>query len=504
MTNQDQAFVIGVDASTSAVKAVAFAADGEQIGLGHTPLTLIEERAGWAEQHATEWYSALVSSLRKLGAQVDLSRAVGLAITCQRETVAILDADGNEIRPAITWVDTRCGSQVERFGARVHEITGRPAAVSDSLFKLIWLRENEPDTLDAAVTIVDTAGYLIESLTGKRVTSFATASTLTVVDIHSRCYSDELLELCGLTAEQFPEMVDTMQQLGTVTAQAAAATGLPVGLPVIATVGDGQAAGVGVGVVDGNTGYASLGTGIALGAASSKYVHSPAFPTLEGYSPGHYYLEPVLATGSYLISWFVRTFGVEADPESARSPEQVIGDQARNVPPGANGLYCLPYWGGVLSPYWDRTPSGVFIGLRGVHALPHMYRAVLEGLSYEIRICLEAVEGARGGRLEELVVVGGGSRSELWVQTIADVCNRTVYVCAQTEVASLGAAVHAASATGLRPGESIAQVARGMASRGAAFAPDPERAAFYEHAFQGYRQIYELNRPIFAALHATE
>lgn len=497
------AFAIGIDASTQSVKAVAFGPDGTQLGLGRMPLSLDEPRPGWAEQDPQDWYDAMVGALRDLGRQVDLGQATGLAITCQRDTVVLLDSQYRAVRPAFVWLDNRAADQVRRFGPLgVHEITGKPASYTDALYKLIWVRENEPETLARTATVYDTSGYLIHRLTGRRVTSLATAGTLTLLDIKARDFSPTLLGFAGLRRDQLPDLVESIEVAGSVSADAAVATGLPEGLPVISTLGDGQAAGLGSGVAHGDTGYISLGTGIAVGAASDRYVHSPAFRTLEGYAPGKFYLEGVIANGAYLITWFVKTFGISGRPELSMSAEESLNSLAEQVPVGSDGLLCLPYFSGVLSPYWDPHARGSFLGLRGTHGLPEMYRAVLEGITYEVLLTFRALEDSRATPLRDLVVMGGGAASRLWLQIIADICGRDVQVCNQSEVTSLGAAMHAAAATGLLPGATLEETVAAMTSRGTIYRPRPDAVAEYARWFDIYRDVYEANRGIFERIDA--
>lgn len=493
-------YVIGIDASTSAVKAVAFDSMGNQAGLGRAELALDEPRTGWAEQDCRDWAAGMYQALRELGQQVDLGLVQALAITCQRETFVLLDDAYEPVRPAITWLDMRAGEQVRRFGGDVPEITGKPAGHSDALFKLIWLKENEPQSLAQTRTVYDTSGYLIHDLTGERTTSLATAATMTLVDIRTREYSEKLLGFAGLSRGQLPSLTDTMQVAGRICEQAAARTGLAAGTPVIATVGDGQAAGVGAGIVHGDLAYASLGTGVGIGAASGSYVRDPSYRTLEGYKPGTYYLEPVLADGTHLITWFIRKFGVAADDALGLRPEQKLEMAAARVRAGCDGLFCLPYFTGVLSPYWDHTARGTFFGLRTNHGLPEMYRAILEGISYEIRLCIDKLEQSRHAPVSEIVAMGGGAASVLWRQIIADVLNRSVRVCEQTEVTALGAAVHAAAAVGLHGSHEIEKAAASMTQVGPPLLPDEPTSARYDRYFGVYRDLYPACQALFGRI----
>ncbi|MFS4436861.1 xylulokinase [Paracoccaceae bacterium GXU_MW_L88] len=485
-------YVIGVDSSTSGVKAVVFDQDGHQIAIGRASLTMNEPKPGWHEQDCRDWVSGLYTALDDLKSQIDLSEMKAIAVTCQRETVVLLDENDEPVRPAIVWMDTRATEQVERLGSeKVHAITGKPPATVNGLYKLIWLYENEPESIRRAKTVYDVSGYLMHKLTGIRATCFATADTLSLVDLNSEDYAEEVISLAGLTKDHFPPFVQTGETVGQITDEVARKTGLPQGLPVISTVGDGQAAGVGANVTGGDLAYLSLGTGIALGAAATNYSYSPAYRTLVGYAPGTYYLECLVANGSYLISWFIRKFEIEGDKETGESAEARLEAMARKVPPGSDGLFCVPYFNGCMTPHWDGDSRGAFIGWRGSHGQAEMYRAILEGISFDINLCLNGVNDARGKPIEGLIVMGGGANSSLWCQLLADLTGCYVQVCEQDEVTALGAAIHAAAGIGLCGTSSITETADRMTRLGKRFDPDAQIHDRYRRHFTIYETLYE-------------
>lgn len=484
-------YVIGVDSSTSAVKAAVFDADGRQIAVGRASLGMSEPRPGWHEQDCRDWIAGLYDALGQLKGQIDLTQVKAMAVTCQRETVVLLDEANEPIRPAIVWLDTRATEQVERLGSEmVHAETGKPPATWLGLYKLIWLYENEPDSIRRTKTVYDVSGYLMNALTGIRATCFATGDTLSVVDLKQGKYAAHTIALAGLTEAQFPPLVNTGEIVGAITDEVAERTGLPKGLPVVSTVGDGQAAGVGANVVSSDLAYLSLGTGIALGVPATEYSYSPAYRTLVGYEAGSFYLECLVANGSYLVSWFIRKFEIEGDAKTKESAETKLENMARAVPPGSEGLFCVPYFSGCMTPHWDGDSRGAFIGLRGSHGMAGMYRSILEGISYEIKLCLNATNQARGKPVKGLIAMGGGANSALWCQIIADQTGCFVQVCEQQEVTALGAAIHAAAAVGFCGTKSIAQTANRMSRLGKRFDPDLSAHAKYQEYFPIYEQLY--------------
>ena len=484
-------YVIGVDSSTSGVKAVAFDNEGHQVALGRATLASEETRPGWHEQNCEDWLEGLYIALDQLRDQINLNDVKAMAVTSQRETFVLLDKDNCPVRPAITWMDTRCAEQVEQHGnEQVHALTGKPPATVNAIYSLIWLHENEPASISKTATVYDVTGYLMHRMTGLRATCFATADTMSVVDLSRQDYSDEVIALAGLKRDQFPQMIDTGETAGPITDAFAERTGLPKALPVVSTIGDGQAAGVGANVVDGDMAYVSLGTGVAIGAGATDYSHSPAYRTLVGYKPGTFYLESLVANGSYLISWFIRKFGVEGGKETGQSAEQVLEKMARGVPAGSDGLFCVPYFSGCMTPHWDGNSRGAFIGWRGSHGMPEMYRSILEGISFDIKLCLDGIIEARGAELDGLIAMGGGSNSELWCQTLADITGCSIQVCEQQEVTALGAAVHAAANVGLCGTNSISHTANKMGRMCDKYLPNPEQHAIYAKHFEIYKKLY--------------
>ncbi len=270
-------------------------------------------------------------------------------------------------------------------------------------------------------------------------------------------------------------------------------SGLPPGLPLVAGIGDGQAAGLGACAISPSETYLNLGTAIVSGTFSERYLVNPVFRTMTGGIPGTYVLETVLLGGTYTVSWFIENFSgltnsVLTDGESS---ENVLEAAAAEIPPGADGLVLVPYWNSAMNPYWDAAASGIVVGWRGIHRPAHFYRASLEGIALEQRLHTEGVESALGQEVDRYVVVGGGAKSPLWCQIIADVTGKTVFRATTSEAAALGAGILAAAGMRLYPDvQTAARAMTGRESRG--FVPDPERRAFYERL---YRDVYRFLFP---------
>ena len=493
--------VIGVDCSTTAAKAVVWDARGNAVAEGRATFELSQPKPAWGEQNAEDWWAATRDAVRRAAQATDARRVAAICITHQRETFACVTEDGRPLRPAMLWLDARATAEVAEYGtAEVHRITGKPPNPVPAWYKLLWLRRHEPETLQRAERVVDVQAYLVHRLTGHWRTSWASADPLGLVDMCTFDYDDGLLEAAGLQRAQLPELHEPGAVLGEVAAPLAAELGLPAGLPVVAGVGDGQSAGLGTGVVEPGSAYLNLGTGIVSGTYSETYSTGDEFRVLSGGVPRSYVFETLMGGGTFNISWFVQKFS-GVDPMAlglGLSAEQILETAAAQLPPGSDGLLALPYWGGSLTPYWDSNARGVLVGLTGSHGKAHVYRALLEGMAYEQRLLTNGAEALLEKPVEQLVLLGGGSRSAVWCQILADVLRRPLHVAREAESTCLGSGILAAAAVGLHP--TIREAAAAMADVGALYLPNESRAGTYDRLFGVYRQLYPRLKDVFAEL----
>jgi len=499
--------VIGVDASTTAVKVIAWDLAGNAVAQARHELALSMPRAGWHEQDARDWWTALVAGLREVTGQVDVRRLAGLSIAHQRETFVPLDAEGTPLRPALLWLDERCSDLLPELEPRLgweayHALTGRPLSANLAAGKLIWLARHEPEVFAAARWYADVQGYLVQRLTGNLATGWGSADPLGLFDIQAQQWAAPVLAATGITAAQLPALHPPAAVLGRLTPEAAGLTDLPAGLPVICGLGDGQAAGLAARVTGPGTAYLNLGTAVVSGTYAAAYTADRAFRTTCGGIPGTFILETVLLGGTYTVDWFLEAFAQPAPGEADGDVLARLEAEAAGLGPGAGGLVLVPYWNGALNPYWDASASGIVAGWRGIHRPHHLYRAILEGIAFEQRLHAEGVEAATGQPVAEYVVMGGGSRSSLWRQILADVTGKPIRRCAAPEASALGAGILAAAGAGLFADVSAAAMAMAHLEPSAA-QPDPHRAAHYTQLYEEvYRPLYPALQGPLARLHA--
>ena len=490
--------VIAVDCSTTAAKAVIIDAEGHLVGSGSEPLETRSPAPHRFEQHAPDWWTATDHAIRQALNEIDdRSTVAAICVTHQRESFVCLDAEEQPIRPAILWMDGRADAEARRYGTdRVELLSGKPADITPGLYKLLWLRDREPDTLARCHRVADVHTYLVHAMTGRWVSSTGSVDPLALLDQATGDYSDELLELAGLQRRQLPDLVPSGTSLGALRPEVTEAWGLSPDVVVVAGTGDGQAAGIGLGVTDPGAAYLVLGTAVVIGSETTSYLPARAYRSMVSAMPGHTTVETFSSSGTFLSTWFRQEFG---DPDLGGAPDPALERDAAAVPVGSERLLTLPYWNGAQTPHWDGRASGITLGWQGCHTRAHFYRSLLEGIALELRSQLDGLEQARGSRVEVIRAMGGGARSVLWTQILADVFDRPLEVCASGEVSALGAAAIALTSLGVYP--SLPDAATAVARTDAVIEPRPENVKQYNALRSVYTRVFAETRDILHTLH---
>lgn len=482
-------FVMTLDCSTTSAKCVVWNSKGQSMAEGRTEISLNIPNKGWGEQDANDWWEACKVSIIEAVKNVDSSKIVALAITHQRESFVCLDANNLPLRPAMLWLDTRASAEVEQFGTQdVVRITGKPANPTPAFYKLHWIKNNEPEVFKKIYKVADVHAYLSYKFCGEFVSPVASVDPLGLIDMDSSKYSPQVLESLNLEENQLPKIIGSGEPIGQLFEKVCEELGLPQDIVLVAGGGDGQCAGLGAGVVRPGAAYLSLGTGVIAGLFSSSYKQNNAYRAMAGTIPGSSNYELFIGAGTYMINWFLENFASNFDYPEKLTPPEYWQQLASDIQIGSEGLYVLPYWNGALTPYWDQNARGTLVGFSGVHTKAHVYRAILEGIAFELEICFEHANRSLDHPVTEVIALGGGARSDLWSQMIADVLGIPVFVPKEEEATSLGAAILAFFGSGLY--ESIESAALGMTARGKRYEPNLETAVLYSAHLQIYRDIY--------------
>ncbi|MDZ4763950.1 MAG: FGGY-family carbohydrate kinase [Chloroflexota bacterium] len=487
--------VMGIDSSTTACKAIAWDKQGQAVAESRATYPMFSPAPNRYEQHADDWWMAVCQVARGVAQQVGADRIAALCVTNQRDTFVPVDEHGQPVRNALVWLDDRSRNELAELDAligsdKIQDLTGKGPSTVQPTSKLLWLSKHEPDVVQRTYKFVEPHAFLIYRLTGRWATSLPCADPMGVVDMRRGAWAIDLIKALGARPDQFVEILPAGSIIGELTDQAASEIGLPAGIPVVAGAGDGQSAGLGANITMPGKAYLNLGTAMVSGAYSDTYVADRAFRTLCSPIHGAFVPEEVLPAGTFTVSWFVEQFGFDVRGMNLPlSAEEVLEVAAAKLPPGSLGLMLVPYWGGVMPPYWNPAATGITIGWTGAHRREHFYRAVLEGIAYEHRLAMDHIARAIGIPFDEYVLMGGGSRSPLWCQIVADVSGKTVTRAGSAEATNLGAAILAASALGWYP--SVRDAANAMTTTGRRYVPDDKTHQLYDRLFNDvYVHVY--------------
>ena len=497
--------VIGIDSSTTATKVIAWTGDGELVAEGRCPIDLQNPAPLYYEQDARDWWRALCEALSNLGRQINLGRTASVAIANQRETWVPVDEGGEPLRPGMVWMDERGRPDVDLLEQaigreRLLQITGKIPGPLPCLYSIHWMKREEPDLYGRTARFLDVHGFLVKRLTGDFRTSWSSADPTALLDLECKRYAPEIMTALEVDASKFAEVGRPGTVLGQVHAAAAEATGLPIGTPVVAGGGDGQAAGLGTGVLGPGRAYLNLGTASVSGVYGANYATDPAFRTMTSLTGEGYIFELCLITGTFLTNWLVEQL-FEEDPRTNPRVYEQLEHEAAGLPAGSDGLMLMPYWGGVMTPYWDADARGILIGLSSEHGRGHVYRAMMEGIALDEAMGLKGIEAVTGERVEELLTIGGGSKSDLWCRIVAGATGKPVKRLATAEATSLGAGMAAAVGAGWF--EDAKAAVSSMAGKVEdVIAPEPGEADRYAELLGIYERLYPSTRSILNDLTA--
>lgn len=489
------------DLGTTGDKASLHRDDGELVAAVVEEYSTDFGPGGRVEQDPASWWAAVCASTRALLALTDTrpEDVHALSFSGQMMGATLLDADYQPTRPTLIWADTRSIRESQRVAERVgmaagYRILGHRLNPTYTLSKLMWVRDHEPEVFSRTRHVCAAKDYVGWRLTGRLATDPSDASAMNAFDQHTRRWSDTVLEAAGLDVALFPPILASTDVLGEVTAAAAAECGLRPGTAVVVGGGDGPMAAVGAGITRPEDGpYACLGTSSWISLTATEPLYDPAMATMtfDHVRPGHFVPTATMQAGAGSLEWW----GDVLAPDRAEDRLIRILSECVDRPVSKEGLYFLPYLLGERSPYWDPAARGTFVGLSRHHGSGHLTRAVLEGVGFNLLTCIDAFR-ACGVQVEAMDAVGGGARSDTWLQILADIWGCVVRRRSVAgEGNSLGAAVTAGKAIGTI---SDLSAARDLSTVTAEFVPDPERHAGYRLEHERFTAAYEALRAWFA------
>ncbi len=489
--------LLGVDVGTSGAKAVLIDTAGTVVASATEEYPLSTPQPLWSEQDPADWWQGTQRALRRIVREsgVDPASIGGLGLTGQMHGAVFLDAEDRVIRPAMLWNDGRTAAQCAEITERVGEerllrIAGNPALTGFQAPKVLWLREHEPEAYARMAHLLLPKDYIRYQLTGELASDVSDAAGTLLLDLAARDWSTEILEALEILRAWLPRVYEGPEVTGQLRDEVATTLGLPQGLPVVAGGGDNAAAAVGNGVIREGSITSSIGTSGVLFAHSDRVLLDPQgrLHTFCHAVPGAYHLMAVTLSAGGSLSWWRDTLGGDFD--------DMVG-AASQIPPGSEGLVFLPYLSGERTPHLDPGARGAFVGLTARHGVPHMTRAVMEGVAFSLRDGLEIMRGL-GVPVEEVRATGGGARSALWRGLQADVYGEPVRRTAADEGPAYGAALLAGVAAGTYA--DVGEASSVVRVREEVTEPDPGRAKAYDDHYEVYRSLYPATREAMGRL----
>jgi xylulokinase len=483
-------YFLGIDVSTTATKALLISANGEVLATAAAEYSFETPRPLWSEQHPDLWWNGTRKSIRAVLKKSGVSPGEigGVGLTGQMHGLVLLDSAGNVLRPAILWNDQRTQAQCDEIHHRIGrekfiQITGNEALTGFTAPKILWVKENEADVYTKAAHVLLPKDFIRYKLTDDFAMDKADGAGTVLMDLRQRDWSNEVLSALDIPRAWMPPLYEGPQITGVISTTAAKATGLNVGIPVMAGGGDQAAQAVGVGAVAEGIIALTLGTsGVVFATTNRAFIEPEGRLHAFCHSvPGKWHLMGVMLSAGGSLRWYRDTFAPSSNYDDLLAP-------AVEIPAGADGLLFLPYLTGERTPHPDPLARAAFVGLTVRHVLAHCTRAVLEGVAFGLRDAFELMKSAGLANITQVRVSGGGARSEFWRQILANVFESELVTVNTTEGAAFGAALLAGVGAGnwVDVNSACESVIRVTGST----MPEPNQIPVYRQTYSIYRDLY--------------
>ncbi|MDR3364973.1 MAG: xylulokinase [Clostridiales Family XIII bacterium] len=499
--------LLGIDVGTSGTKTALFGLDGALIASHTDEYPMAQPQNGWAEQDPADWWRAAANGIRAVLAEADGAEVAGIGLSGQMHGLVMLGKDGGVLRPSIIWCDQRTEAETEDMDRlvgrqRIIEITANAPMTGFTAAKILWVKKHEPEIYEKCAHILLPKDYIRYKLTGEFATEVSDASGMQLMDVPKRGWSAEMTGKLGIDRALLAKMHESQDVTGVTSSLCARLTGLAAGIPVVGGAGDNPAAAVGTGVVAQGRAFTTIGSSAVVYAVSDEVridlkgrVHA-----LCASVPGKWTVMSCTQGAGLSLQWLRNNVCTEETREGEAvglDPYILMDRLAEAAPIGAGRLLFLPYLMGERSPHPDPDCRGVFFGLSGVHKRANLVRAVMEGVAFSQLECVEVFR-EMGVPANDMVITGGGAKSRLWRQMLADLYGCPVSVPASDGGAALGAAILAGAGAGVFGG--IEEACGQLVGKGGTLAPDAGRGKAYAPYFELYKKLYLSLKDDFKAL----
>ena len=484
---------VGIDLGTSAVKLLLMDGAGKIQKIVSKEYPLYFPHPGWSEQNPEDWYEKSMEGLKELLSGCDKSQVAGISFGGQMHGLVILDKDDQVIRPAILWNDGRTGEETDYLNQvigkdKLSAYTANIAFAGFTAPKILWVKKHEPENFARIEKLMLPKDYLAYRLSGTFCTDVSDASGMLLFDVEHKRWSKEMMEICGVKESQLAQIFESYEAVGTLKPELAAELGLSENVKIAAGAGDNAAAAVGTGTVGDGACNISLGTSGTIFISSEKFgvdehnaLHSFA------HADGHYHLMGCMLSAASCNKWWMDEILRTRD----YSGEQKDIDVKEL---GKNHVFFLPYLMGERSPHNDPNVRGTFIGMSMDTTREELTQAVLEGVVFGLRDSFEVAKSL-GIQIDRTKICGGGAKSPLWRQMVADILNIRVDIPESEEGPAMGGAMLAAVACGEYA--SVEEAAAKIVKVVDTVEPIPENAQRYEERYQQFRKIYPAVKALF-------
>ncbi|HEY8390649.1 MAG TPA: xylulokinase [Clostridia bacterium] len=501
-------YLIGIDIGTSGTKTALFDVSGKLIASSTFDYQLFQPQNGWAEQNPEDWWDATVLGLRDVisKSKIDPKDIIGIGLSGQMHGLVMLDSSKNLLRNSIIWCDGRSNVQAKNIedicGNRLIDISANPAMPAFTAAKLLWVRDNEPDIYKQCAHILLPKDYIRFKLTGVLATEVSDASGMQLLDVPKRKWSQELCELLEIDYKILPQVFESSYISGYVNEKAAEITGLKKGTPVAGGAGDQAASAVGCGIIEEGIVSDTLGSsGVVFAHTDNPLIDKLGrVHTFCHAVEGKWHVMGVTQGAGLSLKWFKDNFcqsEIQQAKENQADVYDILMQQVEKIKIGADNLLFLPYLMGERTPHLDTLARGVFFGISNIHTKAHFARAVIEGITYSQRDCLEILLGL-GIKPKRVIAGGGGAKSEYWRKILADNFRQEVCTVHQDAGGCLGVAILAGVGVGTY--KSVQQACHDIIKPKTKVLPDYNNSSIYDKYYEIYKNLYGKLKDSFKKL----